>query len=64
MHDDDFLKWRNLDWLGPRKRPNLPATPSAPSTRVFPDRYPRSASFEERLTFEDKLFLESVGIAI
>lgn len=64
MHDNDFLKWRRLDGMGFFKRP-APGSPADTSfLRIPTDRYPRNASFEERLTFEDKLFLESVGIAV
>ena len=63
MHDNDFLKWRKFDWIGPLRRPNSD-TPADTFLRASTDRFPRIASFEDRLTFEDKLFLESVGIAV
>jgi len=65
MNDNDFLKWRNLNGLGPRKRRPAPDNaPDVPFIRFSNDRFPRTASFEDRLTFEDKLFLESVGISL
>jgi hypothetical protein len=64
MNDNDFLNWRNMDWMGARKRPAPDNASDIPFLRVSNDRYARAASFEDRLTFEDKLFLEAVGIAI
>jgi len=64
MNDNDFLRWRNMDWMGPRKRPTSDNASEIPFIRVSDDRYSRTASFEDRLTFEDKLFLESVGISV
>ena len=63
MHDNDFLKWRKFDGLGPAKRPSGEKPKETAFTPLGFDGYPRNASFEERLTFEDKLFLESVGIS-
>ena len=64
MHDNDFLKWRKFDWIGPLKRPNSDIPAGPPFLRASTDRFPRIIAFEDRLTFEDKLFLESVGIAV
>jgi len=64
MHDNDFLKWHKFDWIGPLKRPNSDTPAATPFIRASTDRFARNPSFEDQLTFEDKLFLESVGIAV
>jgi len=64
MHDNDFLKWRKFDLTGPRRKPKPGNAPAAPFRRAAEKPDPRPLTFEDRLTFEDKLFLEAVGIAI
>jgi len=63
MSNSDFPKWPKINLPRPMFQP-LFEDSSAPYARVSNDRHARNASFEERLTADDKVFLEAVGIAV
>jgi len=62
MSNNDFPKWPKINLPRPLFQP-LFAAYSVPDLRVSNEREARDASFEERLTAEDKVFLQAVGVA-
>jgi len=62
MSNNDFPKWPKINLPRPTPQP-LSLKSSVPYLRVLNDRNARGA-FEERLTADDKLFLQAVGITV
>jgi hypothetical protein len=63
MRDNDFPDWPRINRPKPAP-PQRSSDPRIPYLRAPADRYARNASFDDRLTHDDKLFLFSVGIAV
>ena len=64
MNDNDSPQWPNMDWLNSIQQPDSAGAPTTPCIRVSNDRYASHASFEDRLTRDDKLLLKSMGIVL
>ena len=64
MDNNDFQKW--LDNVTQRARSSKPLrdAPTPPCIRVSNDRFALHSTFEDRLTQDDKLLLQSMGIAL
>ncbi|PWU09195.1 MAG: hypothetical protein C5B47_03740 [Verrucomicrobia bacterium] len=63
MSNYDFPKWPKINLPKPTAQ-WLSLYSSVPCTRRADERYGRKDSFEERLTDDDKLFLQAVGISL
>jgi len=63
MSNNDFPRWPKINLRRPWYRPDPPQT-QTPFVRLSNHPHARNASFEERLTADDRLFLQAVGITI
>ena len=60
--EDDYKKW--MDFVMRSAGKKKPSGEDAPCIRISNERYAKHATFEDRLTFDDRQFLKEIGIAI
>jgi len=64
MDNNDFQKWLDKVMQRPRAPEPLRDTPPPPCIRVSNDSFALHSSFEDRLTQDDRLLLQAMGIAL
>jgi hypothetical protein len=62
MNDDSFQRWLNTSRRRRLERTDYPDLNKTPLIRVSNDRYAKEATFEDRLTLEDRQLLKDMGI--
>jgi hypothetical protein len=64
MNDDSFQRWLETSRQMRLRRTSHPDLNKTPFIRVSNDRFAREATFEDRLTLEDRQFLKEMGIRL
>lgn len=62
--EDDYQKWVNFAKRTASGSNIFADTSETPCVRISNDRYAKDATFEERLTLEDRLLLKDMGITL
>lgn len=64
MNDDSFKRWLETSRQMRLERTGHLDSSKTPFIRVSNDRYARAATFEDRLTLEDRQLLKEMGILL